>query len=73
MFSGRVSLKLRNQPVIGDRLAEPKPGEKRDQEQQGHDGDVVRSRSDFPKLMPVHKTVIAEAPRKVFDPVSFQS
>src|ERR1039458_6598772 len=52
---GRSGLKLADQPVVGERLAERVPGVERPHEKQQHDGDVVRRAEYRPKLVKIHK------------------
>ena len=51
----RIGFELRDQAVVGERLAQPVPGIERHHEQQQHDRDVVRSAEDGPELMKIHK------------------
>ena len=50
---GGVGFEFFDQVIVGARLTEGVPHVERHQEQQRHDGHVVRGRSDFPKLVPV--------------------
>ena len=50
----RVGFQFCNQAVVGDRLPQAVPGIEGNQEQDGHNRDVVRSGGNFPELVPVH-------------------
>ena len=55
----RIGLKLADQPVVGERLAQTVPGVERHDEKQQHDGDVVRRAEYGPKLVKIHVNPVA--------------
>ena len=50
----RVTLELRNQFIVLARLPDADPGKDRNQKQHRDNRNIVRSRSYYPELMPVH-------------------
>jgi len=51
----RIFFQFLNEPVIGPRLLDSEPRKEGRKKKHGYNRNVVRSRSNRPKLVPVHK------------------